>query len=101
VRTEYRSIRPRSPNRGSLPIAIADRYGSQAVVVALSGRRSRHTSRRKGRNEDSTLEWAIEAASRGAGEILLTLIRQDGMRTGFDLELTTAVRSSISIPVIA
>ena len=48
-----------------------------------------------------TLVWAVEACERGAGEILLTSIRQDGKRTGFDLELTTAVRNAVSIPVIA
>jgi cyclase len=47
------------------------------------------------------LQWAVEAAERGAGEILLTSIRQDGQRSGFDLELTAAVRGAISIPVIA
>ena len=82
--------------------AIADRYGSQAVVVAIdAGEGVVHTHGGRVATKTPTLEWAIEAASRGAGEILLTSIRQDGKRTGFDLELTTAVRSSISIPVIA
>jgi len=45
--------------------------------------------------------WAVEAANRGAGEILLTSIRQDGQRTGFDLEITARVRDAIVIPVIA
>jgi cyclase len=48
-----------------------------------------------------TVPWAVEACERGAGEILLTSIRQDGKRTGFDLELTREVREAISIPVIA
>ena len=69
--------------------AIADRYGSQAVVVAIdAGEGVVHTHGGRVATKTPTLEWAIEAASRGAGEILLTSIRQDGKRTGFDLELT-------------
>ena len=51
-------------------------------------------------NRDA-VEWAIEAESRGAGEILLTSIDRDGTRSGFDCELTAAVSSAVSIPVIA
>jgi cyclase len=47
------------------------------------------------------VEWAQEAADRGAGEILLTSIDQDGTKTGFDCELTSAVSSAVPIPVIA
>jgi len=60
-----------------------------------------HTHGGRNATEIKTVPWAIEAASRGAGEILLTSIRQDGQRTGFDLELTRQVREAISIPVIA
>jgi len=45
--------------------------------------------------------WAREAADRGAGEILLTSIDRDGTRQGFDCALTSAVSTSVSIPVIA
>ena len=47
------------------------------------------------------VEWAREAAARGAGEILLTSIDRDGTRGGFDCELTAAVSSAVPIPVIA
>ena len=47
------------------------------------------------------VEWAREAADRGAGEILLTSIDRDGTRSGFDCELTAAVSSAVTIPVIA
>ena len=47
------------------------------------------------------VEWAAEAAGRGAGEILLTSIDRDGTRAGFDCELTAAVSSAVPIPVIA
>ena len=86
----------------SLITAIADRYGSQAVVVAIdAGDGVVHTHGGRVATNVKTIPWAIEAAARGAGEILLTSIRQDGRRTGFDLELTEAVRAAISIPVIA
>ena len=82
--------------------AIAERFGSQAVVVAIdAGDDVVHTHGGRVATTTATIPWAIEAARRGAGEILLTSIRQDGQRTGFDLELTAAVRSAISIPVIA
>jgi cyclase len=45
--------------------------------------------------------WAAEAARRGAGEILLTSIDRDGTKSGFDLELTRAVRDAVDVPVIA
>ena len=47
------------------------------------------------------VEWAREAESRGAGEILLTSIDRDGTRGGFDCSLTSAVSTAVSIPVIA
>ena len=86
----------------SLIEAIARRYGSQAVVVAIdAGDGVVHTHGGRVATEVETIAWAVEAAERGAGEILLTSIRCDGRRQGFDLELTRAVRDAISIPVIA
>jgi cyclase len=90
----------------SLLTRLAGRYGSQAVVVAIDAKRvdgrfevfarsGRAAARRQ------AVEWAEEAASRGAGEILLTSIDRDGTRAGFDCELTAAVSSAVSIPVIA
>ncbi|HVB51190.1 MAG TPA: HisA/HisF-related TIM barrel protein [Acidimicrobiales bacterium] len=86
----------------SLITAIANRFGSQAVVVAIdAGDGVVHTHGGRVATSTETLPWAVEACERGAGEILLTSIRQDGQRTGFDLELTVAVRNAVSIPVIA
>ena len=47
------------------------------------------------------VEWAREAESRGAGEILLTSMDRDGTRSGFDCEMTAAVAGAVNIPVIA
>jgi cyclase len=47
------------------------------------------------------VEWARECAERGAGEILLTSIDRDGVRSGYDIELTRAVSRAVSVPVVA
>ena len=47
------------------------------------------------------VEWAAMVQALGAGEILLTSMDQDGVKTGYDLELTRAVSQAVSIPVIA
>jgi cyclase len=86
----------------SLISAIARRYGSQAVVVAIdAGDGVVHTHGGRVVTSTKTIPWAIEAASRGAGEILLTSISHDGRRQGFDLALTASVRDAVSIQVIA
>jgi imidazole glycerol-phosphate synthase subunit HisF len=85
---------------------LAGRYGSQAIVVAVDAKRqdgrfavySRSGSTPTGRD---AVEWARQAESSGAGEILLTSIDRDGTREGFDNELTAAVSTAVSIPVIA
>lgn len=82
--------------------AIARRYGSQAVVVAIdAGDGVVHTHGGRVETTTKTIPWAAEAASRGAGEILLTSISHDGRREGFDLELTASVRNAVAVPVIA
>jgi imidazole glycerol-phosphate synthase subunit HisF len=85
---------------------LARRYGSQAVVVAIDAKRegerfavyARSAREQAGRE---AVDWAREAADRGAGEILLTSIDRDGTRSGFDNDLTAAVSSAVPIPVIA
>ena len=87
--------------------ATANRYGSQCIVVAIDAREDApgrwqvytHGGRR-GTGRDA-VQWAIEAARRGAGEILLTSMDRDGTRSGFDLALTRAVAEAVPIPVIA
>lgn len=82
--------------------AIAHRFGSQAVVVAIdAGDGVVHTHGGRVATDVATVPWAVEAAARGAGEILLTSIAHDGQRRGFDLALTAAVRAAVTIPVIA
>jgi cyclase len=90
----------------ALITTLARRYGSQAVVVAIDAKRQNDRFAVYGRSgQESTprdaVEWAREAADRGAGEILLTSIDRDGTKAGFDCPLTAAVSSAVSIPVIA
>jgi imidazole glycerol-phosphate synthase subunit HisF len=85
---------------------LASRYGTQAVVVAVDAKRAEHGYAvyvRSGTTAAArdAVEWAKEAADRGAGEILLTSMDRDGTRIGFDCEMTAAVSSAVSIPVIA
>ncbi len=85
---------------------LAERYGSQAVVVAIDAKRDRdrfmvYVRSGQAATERDAVGWAREAESRGAGEILLTSIDRDGTKRGFDCELTAAVSSAVSIPVIA
>lgn len=84
----------------------AERFGSQAVVVAIDAYRERDGWRvrvRSGTEEAGldAVEWAARAAELGAGEILLTSIDRDGTRAGYDLELLRAVCRTVPVPVIA
>ena len=90
----------------SLITTLANRYGSQAVVVAIDAKRAgEHFAvfARSGQSavDRDAVEWAREAESRGAGEILLTSIDRDGTKIGFDCAMTAAVSGAVSIPVIA
>ena len=92
--------------RPELLTTLARRYGSQAVIVAIDAKRSNGGFQiyvRSGRQptDRDAVEWAREAADRGAGEILLTSIDRDGTKRGFDCELTAAVSEAVPIPVIA
>ena len=85
---------------------LAARYGSQAVIVAIDakwvdGRAMVYVRSGSAETPREAVEWAKEAADRGAGEILLTSIDRDGTRQGFDCRLTAAVSTAVPIPVIA
>jgi imidazole glycerol-phosphate synthase subunit HisF len=82
--------------------ALADEFGSQAVVCAIDARGGEVVTH-GGRTPRgaAAIEWACEAVRRGAGELLVTSIEADGTRAGYDLELTAAVAEAVSVPVIA
>jgi imidazole glycerol-phosphate synthase subunit HisF len=90
----------------SLITTLANRYGSQAVVVAIDAKREGETFAvyvRSGQTatDRDAVDWARQAEACGAGEILLTSIDRDGTKAGFDCPMTAAVSAAVTIPVIA
>jgi cyclase len=81
---------------------LAERLGSQAVVVAVDTDRGEVRSHAGTRGTSRRLvEWAVECEERGAGELLVTSIDRDGTRSGYDLDALRAVAAAVSIPVVA
>ncbi len=101
------SINTAAVENPDLVSGAAERFGSQAIVVAIDARAAApgkwevytHGGR-KARGLDA-VEWAREVTRRGAGEILLTSMDRDGTQSGFDLALTRAVSEAVAVPVIA
>lgn len=84
----------------------ANKFGSQCIVVAIDAKKvgeDYHVFINGGRVDTKidALKWAKEVFERGAGEILLTSMDQDGMKNGYELTLTREVSKSVDIPVIA
>jgi cyclase len=116
------SINSAALQRPELLDELAMRFGSQCVVLAIDAkiRHPRSASANNGRDLTAeatsweaylaggrtptgrdVVEWAREAVERGAGEILLTSMDRDGTNSGYDLPLTSAVSTAVSVPVIA
>jgi len=85
-------------------------YGAQCIVVAIDARRVPGSNPARwevfvsgGRNNTGldAVAWAEEALKRGAGEILLTSMDCDGVKDGYDIDLTRAITRAVDIPVIA
>ena len=84
-------------------------FGNQCIVVAIDAKKNTLEKGKwnvytHGGRKDTGIDaviWAMEAEERGAGEILLTSMDQDGTKKGFDIDLTKKISSSVSIPVIA
>jgi len=101
------SINTAAVENPELVAQAARRFGSQAIVVAIDARSTgpgrwevfTHGGR-KARGLDA-VEWSRAMTQKGAGEILLTSMDRDGTKSGFDLELTSAVSRAVSVPVIA
>ncbi|MGH1288179.1 imidazole glycerol phosphate synthase subunit HisF [Bacillus toyonensis] len=85
----------------------AEYFGSQCIVVAIDARKVAEEKWNvyvNGGRIDTgmeAIEWAKRAVQLGAGEILLTSMDADGTKDGYDLQLTEAISSSVSVPVIA
>lgn len=92
--------------RPELVREIAERFGNQAIVVAVDAKR-RNTSwevfSHGGRTPEGldAIEWCVRVSELGAGEILLTSMDRDGTGLGYDLDLIKTVALAVSVPVIA
>jgi len=101
------SINSAAIARPELLTEAAERFGSQCVVASIDAKRNaagQYTVWVKGGREDTgrdAVAWAEECVARGAGELLLTSIDQDGARTGYDLTITRAIADAVTVPVIA
>ncbi len=92
---------------------VAARFGNQVLVLSVDARRvstgapptpsgyevTTHGGRRS--TGIDAVEWARQAAERGAGEILLNSMDADGTKRGFDLEMIAAVRGAVTVPLVA
>lgn len=105
------SINSAAVFRSKFVAEAAEKFGSQCIVVAIDAKKVNEVNvsdhweifTHGGRKSTglNAIEWAIKMVDYGAGEILLTSMDRDGTREGFDLPLTRAVSSAVSVPVIA
>ena len=101
------SVNSAALKRPELITEAAEKFGSQCVVVAIDAKRRDlggfdvYLNGGRVNTGKDAVEWAVEAEKLGAGEILLTSMDCDGTKSGYDIELTKAISSAVSIPVIA
>jgi len=101
------SINTAGVNRPELFDEAASHFGAQCIVAAIDAKKyavdAWQVYIHGGRTPTGidAVEWAMEVAARGAGEILLTSMDRDGARNGFDLKLTRAVADAVDVPLIA
>lgn len=100
------SVNTAALNRPDLINDIAEKFGSQVLVLSVDARRAEGKFEvtthggRQGTDIDA-LDWISDAQRRGVGEILLNSIDADGTQDGFDIEMISAVRQVTSLPLIA
>ena len=101
------SINTAAVERPELISEVANRYGSQAMVVSIEAKKigtnkwEAYVENGREKTGIDVLEWAKLAEKMGAGEILLTSVDQEGTQQGFDVNLTKYVSSNVNVPVIA
>lgn len=105
------SVNTSAINNPELINQIAQRFGSQVLVISIDARRSNEKYAPSGFEVTThggtksagldALVWTKEAVQRGAGEVLLNSMDKDGTKDGFDLELIKLIRPNISVPLIA
>jgi cyclase len=96
--------------RPELITELARRFGSQCVVIGIDSRAEQHSYRvyqytgdpdKTKHSGRTTIDWVREVQERGAGEIVLNCMNQDGVRRGYDIDQLKLVRDAASIPLIA
>lgn len=101
------SINSAALRRPELVSDLARAFGSQCVVVAIDacphddGEWYVYLNGGRIATQHRALDWACEAADRGAGEILLTSMAHDGTKSGFALDITCSISEAVPVPVIA
>ncbi|WP_096202472.1 imidazole glycerol phosphate synthase subunit HisF [Bacillus sp. FJAT-45350] len=102
------SLNTAAVKRPELITEGSDYFGSQCIVVAIDAKYDEelgswriYTHGGRTPTEWEVTDWAKEAVRRGAGEILLTSMDQDGAKNGFNIALTKAVNEAVTVPVIA
>ncbi|WP_440895543.1 imidazole glycerol phosphate synthase subunit HisF [Amphibacillus sp. Q70] len=100
------SINSAAVNHPELIDKSVTQFGSERIIIAIDAKqigRNWHVMTRGGMKdtEIDAIKWAKEVVKRGAGEILLTSMDRDGVKSGFDLDLTKAIVDAVDIPVIA
>jgi cyclase len=100
------SVNSAAVRRPELLNEIAGMFGNQCLVVAIdvkeiNGEWVVCLDGGRTPTERKAMDWARECEARGAGEILLTSMRKDGTKSGFDIELTRAISEACALPVIA
>lgn len=101
------SLNSAAVKRPDLITEGAKDFGSQCIVAAIDAKRKVdgtwevYTEGGRTATGLDAVNWALETEKLGAGEILLTSMDRDGTKSGYDLELTSAISSKVNIPVIA
>jgi len=105
--TDKVAINTASIQTPALITEIAERFGSQCMVLSIAARKlpngtwEAYTDNGRERTRLNVLEWAVRGQQLGAGEILLTSVDREGTRKGFDVDLVRAISDAVPIPVIA
>lgn len=98
------AINTAAVKRPELINELANHFGCQAIVVSIEAKRQGtgwevYTDNGRQKTGKDAVEWGLEAVRRGAGELLLTSVDQEGTRRGFDTRLLEAIAPNVSVPV--
>jgi cyclase len=101
------SVNTAAYKRPGLITEIANRFGSQCVVLAIDTKKEEdgewyvYLNGGRTKTDTKTVEWSKKAVDLGAGEILLTSMNNDGTKNGFALEITSVLSNTLPVPIIA